>query len=292
MMARVLVPLPRRDFDPSEAAIPWQALRAHGIEVVFATPDGRPAQADPQMLSGQGLDLWGWIPGLRRLPLLGLALRADRRARMAYAAMERSVEFQQPQRWDALDSTAFAGLLLPGGHWARGVREYLESPLLQALVAEFFRADKAVAAVCHGVVLAARSIDRAHGRSVLHGRRTTALTWSLERSAWNLSRWLGRVWEPDYYRTYREAAGEPVGYRSVQAEVTRALARAEDFLDVPADSPHGFRQRSGLFRDRPGDERPAWVVCDGHYVSARWPGDLHRFSRLFCEQVQAVAGRD
>src|SRR3546814_15716937 len=70
-------------------------------------------------------------------------------------------------------------------------RPYLEDALLQAHVAAFFDADKPVAAICHGVVLAARSISRRSGRSVLHGRRTTALTWSLERSAWNLT----RVWE-------------------------------------------------------------------------------------------------
>src|SRR3546814_9916717 len=70
-------------------------------------------------------------------------------------------------------------------------RPYLEDALLQAHVAAFFDADKPVAAICHGVVLAARSISRRSGRSVLHGRRTTALTWSLERSAWNLT----RFWE-------------------------------------------------------------------------------------------------
>src|SRR3546814_5997737 len=80
-----------------------------------------------------------------------------------------------------------------------------------------------------GVVLAARSISRRSGRSVLHGRRTTALTWSLERSAWNLTRFWGRFWDRDYYRTYAELPGEPAGYRSVQQEVTRALAAPDDF---------------------------------------------------------------
>src|SRR3546814_5325006 len=101
-------------------------------------------------------------------------------------------------------------------------RPYLEDALLQAHVAAFFDADKPVAAICHGVVLAARSISRRSGRSVLHGRRTTALTWSLERSAWNLTRFWGRFWDRDYYRTYAELPGEPAGYRSVQQEVTRA----------------------------------------------------------------------
>src|SRR3546814_9004835 len=87
-------------------------------------------------------------------------------------------------------------------------RPYLEDALLQAHVAAFFDADKPVAAICHGVVLAARSISRRSGRSVLHGRRTTALTWSLERSAWNLTRFWGRFWDRDYYRTYAELRSE------------------------------------------------------------------------------------
>jgi hypothetical protein len=29
------------------------------------------------------------------------------------------------------------------------------------------------------------------------------------------------------------------------------------------------------------DERPAFVVEDGTYVSARWPGDVHTFAQRF-----------
>ena len=96
-----------------------------------------------------------------------------------------------------------------------------------------------------------------------------------------MSRYAGRWWDRDYYRTYSERAGEPVGFRSVQAEVTRALAQPEDFLDVAARAPERLRKTSGLFRDSPHDSRPAFVVRDGHYVSARWPGDVHTFARVF-----------
>jgi len=54
---RVLIPIPSRDFDPTEAAVSWQVLTQHGMRVHFATPDGVPGQADEMMLSGQGLDL-------------------------------------------------------------------------------------------------------------------------------------------------------------------------------------------------------------------------------------------
>lgn len=278
----VLIPLPNRDFDPSEVAISWQLLRAAGHRVRFATPDGRPAEGDPLMLSGEGLDPWGWLPGARRLKLIGLLLRARRGAREAYGLMLADAEFRQPLRYEQLDVADFDGLLLPGGHWARGMRGYLESQVLQAFVGAFFSSGKPVAAICHGVLLAARSPGTA-GRSALYGRKTTALTWAMEKSAWDLTRFFARFWDADYYRTYLEAPGEPSGHMSVQAEVTRALARPEDFLDVAKDAPDHLRKTSGLHRDSPSDSRPAWVVRDGNYISARWPGDVHGFAQGFIE---------
>lgn len=35
--ARVLIPLPDRDFDVTEVSVPWKLLRESGHEVVFAT---------------------------------------------------------------------------------------------------------------------------------------------------------------------------------------------------------------------------------------------------------------
>jgi putative intracellular protease/amidase len=278
----VLMPLPSRDFDPSEVAISWQLLRAAGHRVRFATPDGQPAEGDPLMLTGEGLDPWGCLPGLRRLKLFGLLLRARRGAREAYELMLADDEFRQPLRYEQLEMAQFDGLLLPGGHWARGMRSYLESQPLQTFVGAFFASGKPLAAICHGVLLAARS-PGADGRSALYGRKTTALTWAMEKSAWDLTRYFARFWDADYYRTYLEAPGEPAGYMSVQAEVTRALARPEDFLDVPKAAPDHLRKTSGLHRDSPSDSRPAWVVRDGNYISARWPGDVHAFAQRFVE---------
>jgi hypothetical protein len=103
-----------------------------------------------------------------------------------------------------------------------------------------------------------------------------------------LMRFLGRFWNAAYYRTYEEARGEPAGYRSVQAEVTRALASPADFMDV---DPSDFRRGSGLFRDTPADVRCAFVVTDGHYVSARWPGDAHLFAHTFAEVLKAASAQ-
>jgi putative intracellular protease/amidase len=279
-MARVVIPLPARDFDPSEAAVSWQVLTNAGHTVVFATPDGQPAAADDMMLTGEGLDFWGGIPLLRSLPLIGLLMRANRDARHAYAAMIADLDYSKPLRWDAIDPAAFDALLLPGGHRARGMRDYLEDKTLQGHVADFFEAQKPVAAICHGVLLAARSTSKRTGRSVLHGYRTTALTWALENSAWKLAR-ITRFWDPNYYRTYLEQAGEPDGCMSVQQEVTRALERPADFLDVPRTDKEYRRKTSGLQRDSMDDARPAFVVQDRNYVSARWPGDVHTFAKAF-----------
>jgi len=50
---RVLLPLPDRDFDVTEVAVPWRILGDAGHQVVFAT--GRPGvlpAADPRLLAG------------------------------------------------------------------------------------------------------------------------------------------------------------------------------------------------------------------------------------------------
>lgn len=285
-MARVIIPLPSHDFDPTEVAVSWSVLAAHGHEIRFATPDGLPARADPIMVTGRGLDPWSRLPLLGELKLLGLLLRANGDARRAHAAMIATPAYRAPVRWQELDAGDDDALLLGGGHRARGMREFLESPTLQRLVATFFALDKPVGAICHGVLLAARS-KASNGKSVLYGRKTTALTWRQERTASRIAR-IGRFWDPEYYRTYLEEEGQPDGYMSVEHEVTRNLARAEDFIHVPEGHADARRKTSGLARDSHRDARPAWVVRDGRYVSARWPGDAHTFGKVFAEVLGAV----
>ncbi|MBV1696913.1 MAG: DJ-1/PfpI family protein [Hyphomicrobiales bacterium] len=282
-MAKVLIPIPSKDFDPSEVAISWSVLKRLGHSVAFATPDGQPGAADDLMLTGQGLDVWGFIPGLKRFTVIGRLMRANAEARAAYAKMREDPAFKSPLQWRQVRRDDFDGLLLPGGHRARGMRQYLESEILQKLVAEFFAANLPVGAICHGVLLAARS-QAADGHSVLFGRRTTALTWALERAGWRVGR-VVRFWDPSYYRTYNDGPGEPEGFMSVQQEVTRALARPADFLDVPADASDFRRKTSGMARDTWEDDRAAFVVGDGNYVSARWPGDVHTFAKEFAGRL-------
>jgi hypothetical protein len=58
-MSTILMPIPNRDFDPTEAGVPWRLLRARGHRVVFATPDGMPGHADAMMVTGKGLGMLG-----------------------------------------------------------------------------------------------------------------------------------------------------------------------------------------------------------------------------------------
>ncbi len=45
-----------------------------------------------------------------------------------------------------------------------------------------------------------------------------------------------------------------------------------------------------MVRDTFDDDRPAFVVRDGNYVSARWPGDVHTFARAFAELLTKCGG--
>jgi len=90
-----------------------------------------------------------------------------------------------------------------------------------------------------------------------------------------------RFWDPQYYRTYAERPGEAPGARGVQAEVTAALASPSDYCDVAANDPDARIKLDRRRRDSASDALPAFVVRDGVYVSARWPGDAHTFATTF-----------
>lgn len=242
---RVLVPLPQTDFDPTETAIPWRALIDAGHEVTFATPDGEVAQADRRILTGRGFALWRYF------------LRATPHARATYDEMAASEAFQHPLRYEALDPDDFDAILLTGGH-APGMKPYLESSRIQQLVVAMMRADKPVAAICHGVLVPARSIDPATGRSVLHGRKTTSLTKLQELGAFAMTAmWLGR-----YYRTYAP---------TVEDEVRGALASDEDYSRGPL----------AVRREGPDRRDYGYVVRDGNYLSARYFIDAYKFADAF-----------
>lgn len=246
----VLFLLPDSDYDPTETAVPWHALQQAGIKVQFATPDGKPAHADQRLVT-QGFGVLSPVLMTRKAVL------------QRYQAMTHSAAFNQPLSYAAVQPEQYEAIIVPGGH-APGMRSMLDSTLAQQLVLHFFKANKPVAAVCHGVLLVARTIDPATGRSVLFNRKTTALpALTMELPAWLVTApWLG-----SYYRTYST---------TVQAEVTAALAKPSDFKQGP------------LLPVRDSDTHPGagFVVRDNNYLSARWPGDCHRYAAAFVEMVQ------
>lgn len=247
-MARVWIPLPDRDFDVTEVSVPWKLLVEAGHEVVFATERGGAApSADPLLLSGV---LFG-------------QLGAEAEPKAWYRELGQARAFRAPVTWRELVPAQFDALVLPGGH-AQGMRQYLESAELRDKVADFWDLSRPVGAICHGVLVLARTKDRATGKSVLARVRTTALPKYMERTAYMLTSWkLG-----SYYRTYPAY---------VEDEVRGAL-------DVPDDQ---FERgpRTLIARGSRDNDAPAFTVQDGRYVSARWPGDAYLFAKQLIAQL-------
>lgn len=197
-MAKVLVPLPDTDFDPTETAVPWKVLTDAGHDVVFATEEGAKPSCDPLLVRKGGV-LFG-------------QLGAKPAAKAVYQELENAEAFAKPVKWRDIDPDAFDALVLPGGH-APGMKQYLASDVLQEKVGTFAKSKKPLGAICHGVVLLARADG-------LRGRRTTCLPKYMERIAYFTTAWkLGR-----YYRTYDAY---------VEDEVKAALGNPSDFVRGP-----------------------------------------------------------
>ncbi len=243
MGKRILLPVPDRDFDMTEVAVPWRLLTRAGHDVAFATERGGQAPAcDPRTVTGAMFGLFG----------------AGDEARHFYRELEDAKEFREPASWSSLDVRSFDGLYLPGGH-APGMRQYLGSTLLQDLVASFWRLERPVAAICHGVLVLARAHDPITKKSVLASSRTTCLPKYAERGAYLATAWrLGR-----YYRTYPSYVEDEV--RAALDHPKRQFVRGPRVLD--------------LRRIVRAHEDAAFVVEDGRYVSGRWPGDAYLLAR-------------
>ncbi|KAH8917997.1 class I glutamine amidotransferase-like protein [Atractiella rhizophila] len=238
--------------DPSEVSIPWKYLTSQGVQVEFATEDGKPATCDQRMING----------------LLAVLMGATAEAKRAHAELVQTEAWQHPHSWTSPtfqeDLKQYDGILLPGGH-DKGMRQYLESTSLQKLLADFFPLSsrsgsdkKVVAAICHGVLALARS--KKGDKSVLainEGVETTTLPVHLERFAYVVTApFLGK-----YYRTYDAYCA---------TEVQSLLAKPSLY------------KRGGFF-----DTRPFVVVDKNHYyVSARFPGDAQKFAENFLQLLK------
>ncbi|MCP4913797.1 MAG: hypothetical protein GY909_11845 [Oligoflexia bacterium] len=249
MSKKVLMPLPKEHFDPTETGVPWKYMKNNNIQVIFTTPDGKPARADKRMVDGDDLKF------------LKPLLMAHKAGRDAYLEMIASEEYLNPISWNDVNSHDYNGIILPGGH-DKGMREYLESSKLQSVVCELMKSKKIVAAICHGVVLAARSRYE-DGKSILFGKKTTSLLSIQEMAAYHLT----RLWLKDYYLTYPQ---------TVEDEVKESLENRNDFIRGPLP----------LFRDTENNLSPGFCLRDENYLSARWPGDAHVFSAKLLEMLQ------
>jgi hypothetical protein len=86
----------------------------------------------------------------------------------------------------------------------------------------------------------------------------------MERAAF-----LSTVWRRGrYYRTYPAYVEDEV--RAALTDPVRQFERGPRVLSK---------------RDSAADSSPAFLVQDGRYVSARWPGDAYAFGRRLAEMV-------
>ena len=190
------------------------------------------------------------------LPVLAASLKIRLEAETAYAAMIAAPHFKKPVTWAKAKAGEYAALHFPGGH-APGMKSYCESPDVFRLAKEAFAADQPVSAICHGTLPLARA-------GVLKGKRTTALTHIQEEIAVRLT----AKALPGHYRTY------PI---SVEDEVRQRIGRQGKF------------ERGPLFPRYSGSKSPnaGFVVQDGNYLSARWPGDAWTLAVRLAELLPA-----
>jgi putative intracellular protease/amidase len=213
---------------------------------MFATENGATPAADPLLLDGVVLGQLG----------------AQAEPKTFYAELATTPRFRQPLTYADIVPGAFDALLLPGGH-AKGMRQYLGSEVLQDKVAQFWSLGRPVGAICHGVLVLARTKGE-DGRSVIADKRTTCLPKYMERTAF-----MSTVWRRGrYYRTYDAY---------VEDEVCQALT------DPATQFERGPRVLSK--RGTADDDSNAFIVEDGRYLSARWPGDAYAFGRRLTELV-------
>ncbi|KAI5859957.1 class I glutamine amidotransferase-like protein [Durotheca rogersii] len=239
---KVLIVMADYGHDPTETAVPYTAFKNAGYDVKFATETGRPPRCDKRMLEGFTQKLLG----------------AKKEVVSLYKKMAVSDEMRHPLSWSA-PGFAFAPfdlVLFPGGH-DKAVRQLIDSPVVHALVLDYFPqtrkpSRKVVAAVCHGVMALSESKDAA-GRSVLRDCVTTALPAKFEQAAY----WSTRAVLGDYYKTYGHGSDD------VETAIKKVLADPSQF-------------KASL---NPGP----FTVEDEHYnyISARYPGD----AEVFAEEI-------
>ncbi len=236
-MKRILIPLPDKDFDITEVAVPWKLFSQENYAITFATENGNRAFCDPKLITG----------------IIFGKLGAEKKVIGFYREMEQAKEFLYPIKYSDIQPENFDALVLPGGH-AQGMKQYLESKILQEQVLKFFKLNKIIGSICHGSIVLARTIDPVTGKSVVYNRKLTGLTKFLESIAYYLTFWkLGK-----YYRTYSEY---------VQDEVKSFLYDKRNF-------------KTG------GNQFKPYTCVDENLVTARWPKDAYLFAETIIKKLK------
>jgi putative intracellular protease/amidase len=124
-MKQALIPLPDRDFNTTEVSLPWKHFAEAGLQVIFSTETGQMGQTNPRLLKGVMYGQFGAKP----------------EAIAAYRELEKTKAFQHPVPYENIDPQAYDILLLTGGH-ATGMRQYLESKIVQNKTLEFLKQKK------------------------------------------------------------------------------------------------------------------------------------------------------
>lgn len=235
----VLIPLPDRDFDPTESATPWHVCVDRGWKATFATENGKVAEADPRLLMG-------FVRGPLGAGPMGLR---------DYKRMTQATEYQHPIKYGDIQVDDYDAILLIGGH-APGMKQFLESRVLQENVVQFFKKGKGIGAICHGLLVLSRAIDPDTGKSVLYDYRTTSLTKLLEQIGYVSTFWLlGRR-----FRTYDMYVAD---------EVKSVLRERRQYSSGIIPFPH--------------------VVVDRNLVTSRyWLFDAMSYSIRFAEMVERL----
>lgn len=92
------MPLPDRDFDVTEVAVPWRVLSDAGHQVLFATErQGTVPAADPRLLTGVLFGQLGAVPAVRGL----------------YEELTKAPEFSATAAWAEVDPPASTGCCCP-----------------------------------------------------------------------------------------------------------------------------------------------------------------------------------
>ncbi len=129
-----------------EYAIPFVALEEAGIEIVVCSPKGGQGPIDPKTAPDS---------------------KTDRRWDEALQALA------QTRRLDEIDAEPFDAVFIPGGHGP--LVDLANDPRAAALIGDFTRQGKIIAAVCHGPA-ALLSVVASDGQALLRDRKATGFT--------------------------------------------------------------------------------------------------------------------